>query len=266
MIVRGRLLCRYYTTGVLTIVLAASFTFAQVDNFLEEDSSSTEVDQEEPGSEENAKSDESNLDLSILFQKLAELENENRFLVDRIEQLEHEIEQLRRENRERYTELDERVRGLSGQATLEAGGVDGLELDQDTEEGAYQYALVLIQEKKYDDAVSVLQDLLLTYPNGQYIPNVFYYLGELYITKEPKELENARQQFVQLVRLYPKHAKVPEAKYKLGTIYDELEDSTKALEYFDEVVTDHPGTSAARLAKEYATTMREIEAMQESTE
>ena len=262
---RDRLLRRYHTASVLTIVLSGGLVLAQVDNFLDEDKS-TEVDQEDSGLEETTDSGESNLELSILFKKLSELENENRFLVGRIEQLEHQVQELRHENRERYTELDERVRGLSGQATLQSGGVDGLAPDQDSEDGAYQTALILIQDKEYEEAISVLRDMIQTYPNGRQVPNGFYYLGELYITIEPKELENARQNFVQLVRLYPKHTKVPEAKYKLGTIYDELSDSSKALEYLDQVVKDYPGTSVARLAKEYATTMREIESLQDSTE
>lgn len=247
------------------MVLSGGLVLTQVDNFLDE-SSSTEVDREDVDATEAVDSDNSNLDLSILFKKLNELENENRFLVGRIEELEYEFEQIRRENRERYTELDERVRGLSGQATLQSSGLDGLVSDEGTEDGTYQRALLLVQDKTYEEAISVLEEMIRTYPNGKHVANGFYNLGELYKTIEPKELEKARQNFVQLIRLYPKHTKVPEAKYKLGTIYHELDDSSTAMEYLDEVVQEHPGTSVARLAKEYADTMREIETLQDSSE
>ena len=261
----GRLLPICRVAGVMATVLVASLVLAQVDNFLDEDGSA-ELDEEDVEATEDVDLEESNLDLSILFKKLSDLESENRFLVDRIEQLENEFAQFRRENRERYTDLDERIRGLSGQATSQSSGLDGLISDEGTEDGTYQRALLLIRDKQYEEAISALEEMILTYPNGKQVANGFYNLGELYKTIEPKNLEKARQNFVQLIRLYPKHTKVPEAKYKLGTIYHELDDTSKALEYLDEVLNEFPGTSVARLAKEYAETLREIETLQDSAE
>ena len=246
-------------------LLISSVVYAQVDNFLEEDSG-TEVGQEESGTTDVEDTSNDNLDLTILFEKLSVLENENRYLVGRIEQLENEVEKMRRENRERYTELDERIREFSSQITLQSGGADGLEPDQGTEDGMFQQAVVHMDAQEYEEAISVLNEMIESYPNGKHVPMGFYYLGELHRTKEPKELEEARQNFVQLIRLHPNHSKVPEAKYKLGTIYDELGDGSTALDYLDEVVQEHAGTSAARLAKEYATTMREAANSEESSE
>lgn len=251
--------------GVLTILLSCSVVLAQVDNFLEEDSSA-ETKQEDLGTSDGDDANEGNLDLSILFKKVSELENENRFLNGRIEQLENELETIRRENRDRYSALEERLRELTGQTGLQAGGTDRLTPDQSTEDGMYQQAVIHIEEQEYEAAISVLNEMIESYPNGKHVPMGFYYLGELYRTKDPKELEEARQNFVQLIRLHPEHAKIAEAKYKLGTIYDQLGDSPKALEYLDEVVQEHPGTSASRLAKEYAATMREAESTTETTD
>lgn len=261
----ARISSQYWVAGALAILLAGSVAFAQVDNFLEEDSGA-EVEQEDTGTTEPEDTSDGKLDLSILFKKVSELENENRFLNGRIEQLENELETLRRENRDRYSDLDERVRGLTGHTDSQAGGTDGLTPDEDSEDGMYQQAVIHIEDQEYEEAISVLNEMLESFPNGKHVPMGFYYLGELYRTKEPKNLEEARQNFVQLIRLHPDHAKVAEAKYKLGTIYDELGDSPKALEYLDDVVQEHSGTSAARLAKEYATTMREAENTTETTE
>ena len=261
----GRLAPRYWVAGTFATILSSVVAFAQVDNFLEEDGS-TEVDQDETGTTESEDSENENLNLSILFKKLNDLESENRTLVGRIEQLEYELEKIRQENRERYRDLDERVRGLTGQAPQQPGDTDDLDLDHSTEGGMYRIAVDHIGEQEYDEAISVLNEMIETYPNGNQVPMGFYYLGELYRTKEPKELEKARQNFVQLIRLHPEHAKVGEAKFKLGTIYDELGDDSTALDYLDEVVREYPGTSAARLAKEYATTLREAENAEESPE
>lgn len=262
---KGRLFPRFWAPGILATILTSVVAFAQVDNFLEEDSS-TEVDQDETDTTESDDSEDGNLNLSIVFKKLNDLESENRTLVGRIEQLEYELEKIRQENREQYKDLDERIRELTGQATLQSGDTDALDPDQSTESGMYRTAVNHIGEQEYDEAISVLNEMIETYPNGSHVPMGFYYLGELYRTKDPKELEEARQNFVQLIRLHPEHAKVGEAKYKLGTIYDELGDSSTALDYLDEVVQDYPGTSAARLAEEYATTLREAESDEESPE
>lgn len=261
----GRLSPRYRVAGSLTAILFCVLAFTQVDNFLEEDSS-TEVDQDDTGPTETEDQVDSALNLSILFKKINDLESENRSLVGRIEELEYALEKLREENRDQYRNLDERVRGLSGQATLQSGVSDDDNLDQSTEGGMYRKAVNHIGEQEFEQAISVLNEMIESYPNGNHVPMGFYYLGELYRTKEPKELEEARQNFVQLVRLHPEHAKVAEAKYKLGTIYHQLGDNSTALDYLDEVVQDHAGTSVARLAKEYATTLREGENDQEPTE
>lgn len=261
----GRLSPRFWVAGVFATILISVVAFAQVDNFLEEDSS-TEVDQDETDTTESEDSENDNLNLSILFKKLNDLESENRTLVGRIEQLEYEIEKIHQDHRERYKELDERIRGLISHTSLQSSDQDVLDSDQSTEAGMYRTAVNHIGEQEYDEAISVLNEMIESYPNGSQVPMGFYYLGELYRTKDPKELEEARQNFVQLIRLHPDHAKVGDAKYKLGTIYDELGDSSTALDYFDEVVQDYPGTSVARLAKEYATTLRETENDEESTE
>ena len=98
----GRLIRRFGVAGALATLLTGSVAIAQVDNFLEDDTG-TEVDQEESDATESEDTNESNLDLTILFKKVSELESENRFLNGRIEQLENELETLRRENRNRYS-------------------------------------------------------------------------------------------------------------------------------------------------------------------
>jgi TolA-binding protein len=74
-------------------------------------------------------------------------------------------------------------------------------------------------------------------------------LGELHHATD--DLEKARQSFVQVVTLYPGHAKVPDALYKLGKVYHQLGDTVRARDYLDRVIKNHPGT-VGDLAKSYA--------------
>jgi len=83
------------------------------------------------------------------------------------------------------------------------------------------------------------------------VPNAWYWLGELYLALPAPELERARQAFVQGIQNWPDNRKVPDAKYKLGVVYDRLGEPEEARTYLDRVLTDHPGTPAARLASSY---------------
>ena len=175
-------------------------------------------------------------------------------MLGRLEELEHQVQLLRHENRDRYVEIDERILALSGQATASTNAISTA--PPDSEAGMYRNAFSLIEDGEYEGAVGLLEEMVKAYPNGTHLPDAFYWLGQTYAQMEPPLLEQARQNLVQLVRLFPDHAKTPEGMYKLGTIYDQLEDKPKALEYLERVVNDFPDTTAAHLAEEYATTIR----------
>ncbi len=70
------------------------------------------------------------------------------------------------------------------------------------------------------------------------------------------DLENARQHFVQIVTLYPDHSKVPDALYKLGTVYHQLGNVSRALDYLDRVISTYPTATAAGLARSYSNELR----------
>jgi TolA-binding protein len=61
---------------------------------------------------------------------------------------------------------------------------------------------------------------------------------------------------MQVVSLYPDHPKVPDTLYKLGVAYHRLGDTTRAMQYFGEVQSQFPQSSAAGLAASYAQEIR----------
>ncbi len=195
-----------------------------------------------------------NMQLGVVFQRLNEVQRENSHLLGRVEQLEHELQVLRKENRERYAGLDERLLQLSGQPTVSPSVVPTGSTD--TEEGMYVTAFAHIEDHNFEEAITFLESMIETYPNGKRLPEAFYWLGETYARLDPPQFEKARQSLVQLVRLYPDHAKAAEGTYKLGTIYEQLGDEPKALEYLDRAANNYPNTTAARLAADYAQAIR----------
>ena len=128
------------------------------------------------------------------------------------------------------------------------GGVPGSERD------AYTAAFNQMKNRQFDEAVAAFNALVMDYPNGQFTPNAFYWLGELHLAQAQDEM--ARESFSQVINLYPDHQKVPDALYKLGIVYHRLGDKANALQYLERVTADYPQSSAAGLARTYSAEIR----------
>lgn len=226
--------------------------------------------------------------LSELFYQLQVLQQEVQELRGMVEEQSHQLNRLARDQKEQYIDLDRRVAGLS------AGGVAPVEATGGTQPGtssfpsagagtgqtatpvvptpaaggatvaavpgsasereAYQQAFDLMKARQFDQSIAAFNRLIVDYPNGQYAPNAFYWLGELHLAQQNTEL--ARQAFMQVINLYPDHPKVPDTLYKLGVAYHRLGDTDRALEYFNQVRSQYPQSSAAGLATSYAQEIR----------
>ena len=210
--------------------------------------------------------------LGQLFYQLQLLRDEVQRLNGVIEEQQNQIERLAREQHERYLGLDRRIAELSG-GTIASGGPGGLTVNTGsvrpeviadpppgqpgatpTERGTYESAYEMMQRHEYESAAEIFQVLIDEYPNGQYAPSAFYWLGELH--RKNGDPEAARQSFVLVVDLYPDHNKVPDALYKLGVVYTQLDEPDRAIEYLDRVVREYPDSTAASLAQQHAAELR----------
>ena len=210
--------------------------------------------------------------LGQLFYQLQLLQDEVQRLNGALEEQQNQIERLAREQHERYLGLDRRVAELSGEMPAPGtpgspGGTEGSvhpgsSADRTfqqpgampTERGTYESAYEMMQRQEYESATEVFQKLIDEFPNGQYTPNAFYWLGELH--RKKGDAEAARQSFVIVVELYPDHNKVPDALYKLGVVYTQLDEPDRAIEYLDRVVREYPDSTAASLAQQHADELR----------
>ncbi len=218
-----------------------------------------------------ATGDQSSVSLGTLFHQIQVLQGELQTLRGMVEEQGFQIERLARDQKEQYVDLDQRILTLrNGAASPPSPAAEtatvgssasrppqsvqpaGTPATQQSEQERQDYAAAfsLMESRAFADAVAGFQKVLASYPNGQYAPNCYYWLGELFLVQN--EIENARQHFVQVVNLYPDHLKVPDALYKLGVIYHRLDDSQRALEHLNRVRNEHPDSSAAGLAQKYA--------------
>ena len=204
--------------------------------------------------------------LGQLFYQLQLLRDEVQRLNGALEEQQNQIERLAREQHERYLGLDRRVAELSNGALATPSAVATVTPDArtdrpsqqrggaTTERGRYESAYAMMQRQEYEAATETFQGLIGEFPNGQYTPNAYYWLGELH--RKRGDPEAARQSFVLVVNLYPDHGKVPDALYKLGVVYTQLDDPDRALAYLDRVLREYPDSTAASLAKQHADELR----------
>ena len=198
-----------------------------------------------------------------LYNQMQQMQDELQMLRGSLERQAHELEQMKRQQRERYLDLDHRIgqlkkTGIQEPVSIIKGtlvneepvvlnGEDQVTKDVKQYDAAYQ----LLKERKFADAIFAFQALLADSPAGKKAPYCEYWLGELYLASTPSDLDSAKTHFVRLLTQYPGHGKVPDGMYKLGTVFDKAGDKAKARVTLKRAIKDFPGSQAAKLAKSY---------------
>ena len=208
--------------------------------------------------------------LGNLFYQIQQLQQEVMRLNGKVEEQAHELRKLKEQSLERYVNLDKRIsNGGGGSAPASAGGgstggsstvVSGSGggsqssvAEQSGEGEAYRAAYGLVRGQQFDQAAQAFQQFLRDYPDGKYAPNAHYWLGELYLVKQPPDLEASRQAFTLLLDQYPDNSKAPDALYKLGKVQYLKGNREKAREYLDRVISQYgsSNSSAVKLARDF---------------
>lgn len=189
-----------------------------------------------------------------------------------VEQQSNEIKKLKQQRLDDYVDLDRRISGLSsGSASASASSVStptssvspqvstrpstpavsNSASSPASEIAHYKSATKLVlMDRDYDAGIARLKEHLELYPSGRYKGNAQYWLGEVYLAKG--DLSAAKQWFETLLGDFPSHAKISDAKYKLGTALHQLGDTEEARSLLLDVRSS--AGSAANLADKYLNT------------
>jgi len=135
-------------------------------------------------------------------------------------------------------------------ATPGAVGIPSLPSPETTagnERELYRDAFELLKQRKYPETVAAFNDLLHRYPQGQYADNARYWLAETYYVQ--RNYPAALAEFDRLVQLNPGSPKVPGALLRIGYIQYEQEAYDQARTVLQQVVTQYPDSTEARLAQ-----------------
>jgi tol-pal system protein YbgF len=195
--------------------------------------------------------------LSELLLQVEQLKAEVRRIQGENEGLRHEIDGLKEQQRELYLDLDRRLQKLSfSEEVSPSPSAEEVVRDNAAEptptvdpgEQAYQRALGMLKEGRYNEAVAAFSQLLQQYPDSSYRPNAQYWLGEAHYML--RDFSAAAESFKTLVEQYPASPKVSNALLKQGLSYYELEQWEQAKTKLQEVMTRYPASTASRLAEE----------------
>ena len=209
-----------------------------------------------------AQSDNESLDLII--EKLENLENELARLANIIDSNSFEISKLDDSNQARYVDLDKRIHELEAiillsseeereeeakQEFSENPLAELIEKDGDQEEfSLWSNTIKLIDNSRYSEASENLRLLILSYPEGAYVADSYFWLGEIYYLQEM--YEDASETYQSLIYNFPDHERVSASLFKLGLIYLKLENVDQAIAFFDRVILNYPKSGAAVLSEQ----------------
>lgn len=126
----------------------------------------------------------------------------------------------------------------------------------------YNKGFKFLAKKKYAQAVMVYEDFLNRFPGDIYSDNAQFWVGEAYFKQN--KLDEAEKAYRKVLKNYEHKStlegyKTPDAIYRIGLTYLKREMTKKAGEYFKDVATRFPETSAGKKAK------RELEGLMRET-
>lgn len=203
----------------------------------------------------------------VMQSKLEFLQQEVQELRGKVEEQAYQLQQMQDNQRKLFADLEKRLHENKPAApTVKANPaemsesvtekpaanpvpspfVNANEKDVLAQEKIYQNAYHLIQNKDYEAALTAFKSLITHYPNGKYLPNAHYWIGEIHLTKG--NLSGAAESFEMVVRLYPEHPKAPDSLLKLGYVEYAKGQWKRSKEILSQVKSQYPGSTSAQLA------------------
>lgn len=183
--------------------------------------------------------------VEVMQQEIAELRGT-------VEEQNHTIEMLKKQQQERYLDLDRRMSELmKAPAQPKAVSNSGASVGVLPADDLYASAMAAIKQKDFASALTQLDTFANHYPQHALAANAFYWSGEVQLAEG--NFEAAIKQFLFVVKNHPKHNKAPDSHYKLAVAYDRNGNTAKAKEVLKQVATQYKGVSdsVVRLAERY---------------
>ncbi|MCB1824215.1 MAG: tol-pal system protein YbgF [Candidatus Competibacteraceae bacterium] len=210
-----------------------------------------------PGAGHAQSTPDSALTLELL-QRIEQLEAEVRQIRGELEIYRHRFDQLQQENARAYAPptappgaaIPPRAEpSLAGPppADTTAPPVARTMPSAETAQADFEAALGELREGHHARAIAGLRRFLNAYPDSDQAGEAQYWLGESYYLS--RDYAAAKEAFINLGVRYPESARLPDALLKLGYIYGEAGETDRAREVLQKLARAYPDTQAAGLAE-----------------
>jgi len=179
-----------------------------------------------------------------LQNQIEKLRTENAQLRGQIESLQKQTDDLTKNQKTYYQDLDNRLTRFEPQ-TIEVEGVTGVV--QAGERSAYEEALNAFQNNQVKKADSDLTAFIRKYPSSPYLPLALFWSGN---TKYAlKDYNGSINQLQTLITRFPGHQRVPAAMLTLGNANLESGKKAVAKKVLSDLTAKYPDSEAAKEAK-----------------
>ncbi|NDH56277.1 MAG: tol-pal system protein YbgF [Burkholderiaceae bacterium] len=179
-----------------------------------------------------------------LQNQIEKLRTENAQLRGQIESLQKQTDDLTKNQKTYYQDLDNRLTRFEPQ-TIEVEGVTGVV--QAGERSAYEEALNAFQNNQVKKADSDLTAFIRKYPSSPYLPLALFWSGN---TKYAlKDYNGSINQLQTLITRFPGHQRVPAAMLTLGNANLESGKKAVAKKVLSDLIAKYPDSDAAKEAK-----------------
>lgn len=189
--------------------------------------------------------------ITLLQQQIAQMRGQ-------LEVQGHDLQLLNKQLRSFYQDLNNRINqsnnlnssnnssSVNSNPKPNTNVLSGSNSVQLQDANAYQLAFSQLTKRQYSKAQQLFATYMSDYPNGQYVADAHYWLGEIYLAE--KNYQKAKTEFDTVISQYPKSAKISDAKLKIAIIHAHLGKIDQAKTELQKIKRNHPNTTAAQLA------------------
>jgi len=189
--------------------------------------------------------------LNQLQQKLLSLQYDTESLRDEIQNNQYQLNQIFRQlklnqqvdNTTRQETLDSVKSSTNTKSNMVLKSAGNIKITANNDENAYKQATYFRETQQNDQAIIAFEKFLMQYPKSVYLPNVNYWLGQLYYGKGKKNI--AVSYYAYVVKSYPKSIKSADAMLKIGIIMQDKKQTDKAKIIYQQVIKKYPNNQAA---------------------
>ncbi|MGD9888905.1 MAG: tol-pal system protein YbgF [Halothiobacillaceae bacterium] len=210
--------------------------------------------------------------MSEMMNRQQQMQAELSELRDLVERQGHEMEMLKRAQKETYMDTDQRIRALDAMVrpTVSASEPAGIaqtpapaqvaapaiapvpvvtpQVSGVDDQAVYDQGLKQLRAGQYQAAIKTFDQVIKANPPSSNRPNALYWTGEAYVVMG--DLKSALNAFERVVQDSPAHQKAADAQLKIGYIYYDQKNYARARETLNKVKAQFPGTQAATLAEQ----------------